>query len=126
LVVFGRSLGGAVGIELASRFPNDIKAIIIENTFLSIPKMVDVVMPYISFLKSLILTIGWHNDKVIGTLKQPIMFISSDSDELVPPLQMKMLHDLAINSQYKDFYTVFGGHHNDAWELGGRQYYEVC
>lgn len=36
LVAFGRSLGGAVAICLASRYPDIIKAVIAENTFLSV------------------------------------------------------------------------------------------
>lgn len=35
-MAFGRSLGGAVAICLASRYPDIIKAVIAENTFLSV------------------------------------------------------------------------------------------
>lgn len=36
LVAFGRSLGGAVAISLAHRYPEVIKAVVAENTFLSV------------------------------------------------------------------------------------------
>ena len=42
IVVYGQSLGGAVGIHLVSRNQqsDDIAALILENTFLSIRKMI--------------------------------------------------------------------------------------
>jgi fermentation-respiration switch protein FrsA (DUF1100 family) len=72
-----------------------------------------------------VLKIGWHNDLRIQELKQPIMFISGDSDELVPPSHMKKLFDLATSSAHKDFYSIFKGHHNDSWDVAGREYYTV-
>ena len=36
IVVLGKSLGGAVALHLASSNPDSFKAIVVENTFLSI------------------------------------------------------------------------------------------
>ena len=44
---------------------------------------------------------------------------------LVPPAHMKELFDSALSSVYKDFYSVLHGTHNDTWEVGGAEYYEV-
>lgn len=41
IFVFGRSLGGAVAIQLAMVQSNAIKGLIVENTFTSIGDMVD-------------------------------------------------------------------------------------
>lgn len=38
--------------------------------------MVDVLMPYICTLKSLVLCIKWDSDEKIGQLEQPILFVS--------------------------------------------------
>ncbi len=76
IVLFGRSLGGAVSVSLAHRHPDLVDAIILENTFTSIPAMVDVLMPYVSALKMLILRISWNSKDKIRDLKQPILFIS--------------------------------------------------
>jgi fermentation-respiration switch protein FrsA (DUF1100 family) len=124
LIAFGRSLGGAVAIALARKFPSGIKAVVVENTFLSISAMVDHIMPLVKVLKHLVLRIGWESEKSIQDLKQPIMFISGDSDELVPPVHMKKLHELAKLSEFKDFYTVYGGTHNDSWHVAGSAYYK--
>lgn len=79
MIAFGRSLGGAVAISLAERFPQQVSAVIVENTFLSVGAMVDVLMPLLAPLKSLVLRIGWHSDLKIRQLRQPIMFISGEA-----------------------------------------------
>lgn len=76
IVVFGRSLGGAVSVYLAEKFPNKVAAVVVENTFLSIGAMVDILMPFLSPLKPLVLKIKWDSDNKIQHVKQPILFIS--------------------------------------------------
>ncbi len=76
MIAFGRSLGGAVSVSLAHRFPELVSAVIVENTFLSVGAMVDVLMPYVRLLKGLVLRIKWDSDVKIAQLKQPILFIS--------------------------------------------------
>jgi abhydrolase domain-containing protein 13 len=125
MVAFGRSLGGAVSIALAERYPQKVKAVIIENSFLSVAKMVDILMPVIARLKWLVLRIKWDSNVKIQDLKQPIMFISGDADQLVPPAHMGKLHELATDSSLKDFYSVSGGGHNDTFIVAGHAYYEV-
>lgn len=124
LVAFGRSLGGAVSVHIASKRPEIVKAVILENTFTSIPDMVDVLMPYVSPLKFLVLRIGWDSLKLIRKLKQPILFISGDSDELVPRSMMESLHRMATSSALLDFFSVAGGSHNDSWIKAGSSYYK--
>ena len=123
VLLFGRSLGGAVCVSLAKRYPDLVDAVILENTFLSVSAMVDRLMPYVAVFKSLILRIKWNSDELIGDLKQPIMFISGDSDQLVPPSHMKGLHERAKTSRFIDFFSVGGGTHNDTWEVAGVGYY---
>jgi alpha-beta hydrolase superfamily lysophospholipase len=53
--VYGRSLGGAVAINLASQqvYQNVIKGLILENTFTSISDMIDSVLPVLKYFKFL-------------------------------------------------------------------------
>lgn len=125
VVPFGRSLGGAVAIELTASFPDKIAGIVAENTFLSIGRMVDVVMPFISFwpLKALLLRINWDSERRIVGLTQPMLFIAGDKDELVPHDHMKTLHALADKSRGRSLFIVEGGHHNDTFMVAGSSYY---
>jgi hypothetical protein len=58
IFVLGRSLGGAVSVYITEKNPEKVKGLILENTFSSIPDMVDVLMPLVAPFKSLVLRIG--------------------------------------------------------------------
>ena len=112
-------------MALAEERPHEISALVLENTFLSIPAMVDVVLPFVKFFKGLILRIGWHSDKRVGQLPHPILFISGLADELVPPFHMRELKRLAKKSVLAELYTVADGTHNDTMFRGGIAYYRT-
>ena len=44
--------------------------------FSTIGAMVDILMPFLTPIKSLVLCIGWRSDEIIEHLDQPIMLIS--------------------------------------------------
>lgn len=123
IILFGRSLGGAVALYLNQKRTEDISAFILENTFLSISAMVDALMPWAFYVKNFILRIGWNNESIIKNVKQPILFIAGALDEIVPPFHMKQLYDVAANAKLKLFYQILKGGHNDAWEVAGGEYY---
>ncbi|CAM9862368.1 unnamed protein product [Chrysoparadoxa australica] len=122
LVLFGRSLGGAVALAAAEALSSEVQAVIVENTFLSISHMVDLVMPIFRHLKPWVLTLKWNNQEKVQRVTQPIMFISGSQDELIPPHHMMELHRLA-SSRHKVWYSVAEGTHNDTWLKGGEEYY---
>ena len=55
IYILGRSLGGAVAINLASQdfYKDKIAGLILENTFTSISDMIDYLLPVFKFLKFL-------------------------------------------------------------------------
>ena len=79
IVVFGQSLGGAVAVSLAHRYPELVSGVILENTFKSISSMVDIMMPYLKALKAYVLNIKWNSDEKIDQLTMPLLFISGNS-----------------------------------------------
>lgn len=54
LFVIGKSLGGAVAIQLAEKKQELICGMILENTFCSISDMVDHIFPLLSYFKHII------------------------------------------------------------------------
>ncbi|KAI8806993.1 Alpha/Beta hydrolase protein [Cladochytrium replicatum] len=91
LLVYGQSIGGAVAIHLASKYDADIVAMIVENTFLSIPKLVPHVLPIFSRAAFLVHQ-KWPSEKAItNVLRAPLLFLSGARDELVPPSHMYSL-----------------------------------
>ncbi|KAJ3202703.1 hypothetical protein HK099_001766 [Clydaea vesicula] len=88
LIAYGQSIGGAVAIDIVSKNENLFEALIIENTFLSIPKLIPTVMPVIAPVKFLCHQ-KWNNEESIKNLKKiPILLLSGSKDELVPPSHM--------------------------------------
>jgi len=116
LLVLGRSLGGAVSVYITNKNPEKVKGLILENTFTSIPDMVDVVMPWVAPFKGLVLRIGWKSVEKISSITTPILFISGRDDELVPPHHMDGLYQAATSSIYKAKHEVPNGRHNDTWQ----------
>ncbi|KAG9026359.1 hypothetical protein FRB95_008923 [Tulasnella sp. JGI-2019a] len=98
LIFFGQSIGGAVTIDLASRNPDAVHGVIVENTFLSIPELIPSVMPYLSSV-SFLCHQHWRSSTSILKIPQttPMLMISGLQDEVVPPAHMKRLWEIATS-----------------------------
>ncbi|KAJ3363132.1 hypothetical protein GGF32_004702 [Allomyces javanicus] len=96
ILLYGHGLGGAVAIDLASRNPITVAGLVVENTFLNLPKLLPTVYPHARAFTALLNQI-WASDKAIVTLPDqlPIMFLSSAKDDFVPPAHMAELFSLA-------------------------------
>ena len=129
IFLFGRSLGGAVVFHLAHSIQMNQKklaGVIVENTFLSISKMVDSVMPFLSPVKRFVLAINWDSERLVPMIKCPVLYLAGDRDEIVPHYHMKELFELSGKaSKYSTIHIVRGGTHNESWLQGGKKYYEA-
>jgi len=131
LFVFGRSLGGAVAVALAStlqqRDERRPRSDILENTFLSIGDMVDTLFPIIAFkcLKDRFLRLRWHSIDRIRDVEVPLLFLCGEKDEVVPPDHMVRLEKSAVRSKSHRLELFAEGQHNDTWEKGGDRYWEA-
>jgi fermentation-respiration switch protein FrsA (DUF1100 family) len=125
IFLFGRSIGGAVAIAAAAESdPGVIAGIVVENTFSSVDKMIDVVLPPLRAFKFLNRN-PWNSLSTISSVEAPILFISGLRDELVPPQHVKDLYEAASRSRKKEFFAVTDGTHNDTWYRGGHAYREA-
>mmetsp|Transcript_47071 Transcript_47071/g.121607 ORF Transcript_47071/g.121607 Transcript_47071/m.121607 type:complete len:124 (+) Transcript_47071:662-1033(+) len=105
-------------------YNDKLAGVVLENTFTSIGDMVEVVFPkFISTFKSLILRIDWNSRAAIKNVHAPLLFFSSDEDELVPQKLMRELYQVADGVKEKEFVQIKGGHHNDAFMKGGKAYF---
>ncbi|KAG7264262.1 hypothetical protein CRUP_035698 [Coryphaenoides rupestris] len=120
VVLFGRSLGGAVAVRLASLNPHRVAAAIVENTFLSIPHMAATLF---SFLPMRLLPLCCYRNQFLSyrqitQCRMPSLFVSGLSDQLIPPLMMKQLYELSP-ARTKRLAIFPEGTHNDTWQCQG-------
>ena len=114
VVVYGQSLGGAVSIRLVKEnsAQGDIAALMLENTFTSIRKMIPAAFPPARYLARLCHQY-WPSEEIIPQITNiPILFLSGLKDEIVPPAQMQELFR-ASKAKTKIWKSLPEGHHND-------------
>ncbi|XP_045542170.1 protein ABHD13 [Papilio machaon] len=124
IIVFGRSLGGAIAIDLASRFEyrNKIWALIVENTFTSIPDMAKLLLPWriLKWLPYFCHKNKYMSLRKMGHVVSPTLIICGTQDDLVPPTMSSDLYT-RCGAICKKIVLITGGGHNDTWIC--RDYY---
>ncbi|KAH6872025.1 Alpha/Beta hydrolase protein [Coprinopsis sp. MPI-PUGE-AT-0042] len=91
-ILYGQSIGGAVSIDFASRNPTKISALILENTFTSLPALIPHAMPALSSV-SFLCHQKWESINKIPLIPAatPILMLSGMLDEIVPKEHMRAL-----------------------------------
>ncbi|KAH7292290.1 hypothetical protein KP509_29G060700 [Ceratopteris richardii] len=134
VVVFGRSLGGAVATALVKNNPGKVAALILENTFTSILDMAGVMFPLLKWfigghgsnglgIMNFLVRSPWNTLNIIGNVSAPVLFLSGSQDEMIPPAHMKRLYDAASLNTRTLFIEFADGMHMDTWLRGGERYW---
>jgi fermentation-respiration switch protein FrsA (DUF1100 family) len=120
-VIFGRSLGGAVAVELATRVQADARMpsirLVIESTFTSVQAMARVLFPF----PLPALPVTYDSLSKIKQLNMPLLVIHGERDRLVPLTEGRALFEAA--PEPKTWYPIPGAGHNDAYLVGGEAYF---
>ncbi|KAK6516365.1 hypothetical protein TWF506_006274 [Arthrobotrys conoides] len=118
VVIYGQSLGGALGIATAAKHQDQLSGLILENTFTSMREVIPNVFPPAKYVARLCHQV-WPSIDVIPKIKKiPILFLSGLQDELVPPSHMRKLHAIS-NAPIKIWKDFPHGTHNDSVMEGG-------
>lgn len=115
IVIYGKSLGAAIAIDLAAQVKAG--AIISESGFTSTRDMAGAIYRFIPLW--LFVSKNYNAIDKIHKIDMPKLIIHSRNDEIVPFAQGERLFQRA--RQPKDFYIMHGGH-NDAFYI----YSEEC
>ena len=117
IAIFGRSLGGAVAIEVALQ--REVKCIVTESTFTSLRDMSKTMFPWALF--SPFIPNHYDNGTKIATLSVPKLIVHGKNDEIVPFRIGEKLFTLAKDK--KKFLAIEGAGHNDTYIVGGTAYF---
>ncbi|HEX8130600.1 MAG TPA: alpha/beta hydrolase [Pyrinomonadaceae bacterium] len=118
IVIFGKSLGGAVAIDLATKV--EACGLVVQSSFTSIADMAGEVLP---FVPRFVIRTKMDSLSKIASVSCPKLFIHSQADEIIPYRLGRRLFDAARAP--KQFYEVKGAPHNLTNTIGGAPYYEA-
>jgi len=120
IVIFGRSLGGAVAVDLASKHP--CLGLILESTFTSLVDLFEVPID-INDLRGRMAPIKYDSFSKIKRISVPLLMLHGNRDEVVPFESGCTLYKAA--NQPKQFCLIEGAGHNDTYIVGGQAYVDA-
>jgi len=117
IIVFGRSLGGAVASWLAQT--HSPGALILESTFTSLPDIAATLYPYLPV--RWLLRFEYNTAEYLGKVDCPVLIVHSHDDEIMPFGHGRQLFEVA--GEPKRFLEI-SGTHNEGFITSGRHYEE--
>lgn len=117
IIVFGRSLGGAVAANLAAKYRP--AGLILESVFTSVPDMAASMYPV--FPVRPLCRFQFNARQSLQGVTAPVLIVHSPDDEIIPYANGRKL--FASANEPKTFLELRGGH-NDGFVATGPAYYE--
>lgn len=118
VIIFGRSLGAAVGLEEALQ--THPAGLIMEAAFTSIQAMGQRHYPLVNFLFGWLVPAKYDNLDKVRKLKSPLLILHGSEDSICPPEMARQLRE--ATSSRTSYVEIAGADHNDAMFLGGQEY----
>lgn len=106
ILLYGKSLGGGVAVDLASRRP--CRALFLVKTFTSLPDVAQTIFPWLPV--RWVMRNRFDNRAKIERCGQPFFVLHGDADELVPLQQGREI--FAAAGEPKAFHLFPGADHN--------------
>ena len=122
VVLFGRSLGAGVAVEMGTRYK--VKGVILESGFTSIREMAGASGSPLPI--PIVLTLfeaRYDSISKIGRVESPALILHGDRDGTVPFWMAEKL--FAAAREPKTLYPIRGAGHNDTVYVGGEAYFEA-
>lgn len=103
IIIFGRSLGGAIAANLASKVKP--KAVILESTMTSVKDMASDIYP---FVPSPFIHFKYETIEYLKNINSPLLVIHSQNDDIIPFEHGEKIFELA--NEPKGFVKIRGSH----------------
>lgn len=107
IIIYGRSIGTGVAVDLASR--NACRTLILESPYSSLGRLANEKFPL--FFPSLLLRFSFDNVNKINRVKSPVIFLHGSDDTLIPASHSRRLFTRFVGR--KKLIIVPQGAHND-------------
>jgi len=107
IILYGRSLGTGVAIEMATR--KSTSALVLESPFTSLPELASHLIPIP--IPTFYIPYKFDSLAKAPGIKVPSLVLHGDEDELIPPEMGRKVHD-ALGGP-KRFVSIRGGGHNN-------------
>ena len=119
VLLFGRSLGTALAVDIAGK--EECLGVVLEAAFTSTDEMMQRYFPFFSLpMQS---TVKYDSLSQIHGIRSPVLFIHGQMDQTIPVSMARRLFEKAPFP--KDFYEIAGADHNDTYLVGGHEYFAV-
>jgi fermentation-respiration switch protein FrsA (DUF1100 family) len=115
IILFGRSLGGAVAVHLANE--QNPAALIVESTFTSVPDLAAELYPWLPVRT--MSKFQYNSLKKIRSVTCPVLVVHSLQDEIIPIKHGRRIFSEALEP--KDFLEI-NGSHNNGFLISGTSY----
>jgi len=117
IVIFGRSLGGAVALHTA--IADQCAGLVMECSFLSVARMAQEYYPYLPGLK-LLNRQKFDNESMIKNVGVPILMIHGDRDQIIPVEQGRKLYRIA--PEPKTYVEIKKANHDNVYLIDKNTY----
>lgn len=117
-IIFGRSLGAAIGLEAALHNPP--AGLIMESAFTSIAAMGRYHYPLLNLLMGWLINAKYDNLEKIGALRSPLLLIHGQLDTICPPQMAEQLFARVLDK--KQLLWLADADHNNGFVVGGKIY----
>lgn len=117
IIIFGRSMGGAIAAQLAAHAQPG--ALIVESTFTSIPDLAAELYPFIP--ARWLSRFQYNTRRFLQAVACPVLIIHSRDDELIPFAHGQALFEAAHPPKQ---FLALNGDHNNGYLVNSRVYLE--
>jgi uncharacterized protein len=114
VVLYGKSLGGGVAVQLASEVRP--AGLVLQSTFSSIPDLAAFHYPFVP--RALVRT-RMESERKLRTVRCPVLIVHSRDDEIVPFAHAERL--FAAAPEPRQLLVIEGAGHNDTFTAGGER-----
>lgn len=123
IFLMGRSLGSACAIDLAEKFSDDIKGLIIESGFadtLPLARSLGIDLNDSDIVEEEC----FNNSAKIALVTKPTYILHGARDQIIPAVEAEKLQSFS-GAKNKEFQVVPGADHNSIITVAGRLYFQA-